>query len=69
MNADTTFKEFVEEKKLNFSLIEFGSSQYRRLVKVFNSTKLKLEAEAEAREYEKERDRLMLKGRPPTKDF
>ena len=45
MNADTTFKEFVEARNLNFSLLEFGSPQYRRLVKVFNSTKLKLEAE------------------------
>ena len=69
MTAVTTFKEFVEEKDLNFSLLDFGSPEYRSLVKAFNKAKLKLEAEEEAREYEKERARLMLNGRFATKDL
>ena len=60
MTADTTFKEFVEEKDLTFSLLDLGSPEYKSLVKTFNEVKLKLEAEEEAREYEKERARLAL---------
>jgi hypothetical protein len=60
MTADTTFKEFVEEKGLKFSLLDFGSPEYRNLVEAFNEVKLKLEAEEDAREYEKERARLRL---------
>jgi hypothetical protein len=69
MTAITTFKEFVEEKDLNFSLLDFDSREYRNLVKAFNKAKLKLEAEEEAREYEKERARLMLNERSATKDL
>ena len=66
MTADTTFKEFVEEKDLNLSLLDFGSREYRNLVKAFNEAKLKVEAEGEAREYEKERARLKLNKQPAT---
>lgn len=66
MTADTTFKEFVEEKGLKFSLLDFGSREYRALVEAFNEVKLKLEAEEEAREYEKERARLMLNDQSAT---
>ena len=48
MTADTTFKEFVEEKNLKFSLLDFGSPEYRSLVEAFNKAKLKLEAEEDA---------------------
>ena len=61
MTADTTFKEFVEENHLNFSLLDFDSREYRDLVRAFNDVKFKLEAEEEAREREKERVRLKLK--------
>ncbi len=66
MTADTTFKEFVEEKDLKFSLLVFGSREYRSLVEAFNEAKLKLEAEEDAREREKERARLMLDEEPAT---
>jgi len=69
MTADTTFKEFVEEKNLKFSLLDFGSPEYKNLVETFNKAKLKLEAEEEAREYEKERARLMLNEQSATKDL
>ena len=69
MTADTTFKEFVEEMGLKFSLLDFGSREYRNLVEAFNEVKFKLEAEEEAREYEKERARLMLNERSATKDL
>ena len=68
MTAETTFKEFVEEKDLKFSLLVFGSPEYRSLVEVFNKAKLKLEAEEDAREHEKERARLMLSEQSATKD-
>ena len=71
MTADTTFKEFVEENGINFSLLEVGSRRYRNLVQRFNKAKLKLEAEEEAREweeYEKIRVRLMLKQQPAAED-
>jgi hypothetical protein len=29
MTANTTFKEFVEENDFNFSLLDFGSPEYR----------------------------------------
>jgi hypothetical protein len=60
MTADTTFKEFVEEKDLNFSSLDFGSPEYRSLVEAFNAVKFQLEAEEEGREHEEERRRLML---------
>jgi hypothetical protein len=71
MTVDTTFKEFVEENGINFSLLEVDSRRYRSLVERFNKAKLKLEAEEEAREweeYEKIRVRLMLKQQPATED-
>ena len=42
MTADTTFKEFVEEKGINFSRLDFRSPEYRNLVEAFNRAKLKL---------------------------
>jgi hypothetical protein len=60
MTADTTFKEFVEEKDLNFSRLDFGSPEYRTLVEAFNKAKVQLKAEGEAREYKEERARLEL---------
>ncbi|MGA2110334.1 MAG: hypothetical protein ABSH25_22125 [Syntrophorhabdales bacterium] len=69
MTVDTTFKEFVEEHGIDFSLLEVGSRRHRNLVEAFNKAKFKLEAEEEAREYEeyeKIRVRLMLKEQPAT---
>jgi hypothetical protein len=66
MTTDTTFKQFVEEKGLNLSVLDFGSRKYRNLVKAFNGARLKLEAEEEARECEKERARLKLNKQPAT---
>jgi hypothetical protein len=60
MTIDTTFKEFVEEKGINFSLLVFGSRKHRNLVKAFNNVKFKLDAEEDAREHEKIRARLRL---------
>jgi hypothetical protein len=45
MTVDTTFKEFVEENYLIFSLLVFDSPEYRNLVKQFNAGKLRIEAE------------------------
>ena len=64
MKADTTFKEFVEERGISFCLLEFGSKEYRRLVRAFNRAKLKLETQAEATEHAEIRARLMLVPRP-----
>jgi hypothetical protein len=69
MTADTTFKQFVNEKGLSLSLLAFGSRKYWNLVKAFNKAKLALEAEEEAREYEKERVRLKLNKRPAMADL
>jgi predicted transposase YdaD len=69
MTADTTFKEFVEENDVKFSLLDFGSPEYRSLVEAFNKAKLKLEAEEDAREHEKERARLMLSEQRATEDL
>ncbi len=60
MTIDTIFKEFVEEKGINFSLLVFGSWKYRNLVEAFNKVKFKLDAEEDAREHENIRARLML---------
>jgi len=48
MTADMTFKEFVEEEGCAFSLLEFDSRDYMKLVERFNKAKLKLRAEKEA---------------------
>jgi hypothetical protein len=64
MKADTTFKEFVEERGISFCLLEFGSKEYRGLVKAFNRAKLRLEAQEEATEHTEIRARLMLVPRP-----
>jgi hypothetical protein len=69
MTADMTFKEFVEEKGINFCLLDFGSRKYRRLVEVFNKVKFKLVGEEQAREYEKIRAWLMLNEQPATDDL
>ncbi len=68
MTADTTFKEFVEENDLKFSLLDYGSPEYKRLVEVFNKAKFKLEAEEDAREYAKERARLKLSEQCATEE-
>ena len=60
MTADTTFKEFVEEKDISFCMLKIGSQEYRDLVEEFNAIKFKLEAEEEARQWEKVRERLSL---------
>jgi len=69
MTADTTFKEFVEEKDLNFSSLDFGSPEYRSLVETFNTAKFQLEAEEEGREHEEERRRLMLAEQRAAEDL
>jgi hypothetical protein len=69
MTIDTTFKEFVEEKGINFCLLDFGSRKYRKLVGAFNKIKFKLEADEEAREYEKIRARLMLNEQSAIEDL
>jgi hypothetical protein len=61
MTTDTVFKEFVEEKGIDFCRLNFGSRKYMSLVEAFNKVKFKLGAEAEALEYEKARAWLMLK--------
>lgn len=48
MTAYMTFKEFVEEEGLTYTLLEFGSAEYRNLVERFNAVKLQLRADAEA---------------------
>ena len=68
MTADTTFKEFVEEKDLIFSLLDFNSREYRNLVEEFNRVKFKLEAEEYAREYGG-LARLMPNEQPAMEDF
>ena len=52
MTGDTTFKEFVEEKGLNLSLLDLGSRNYKNLIKAFNEEKRQLKAEETARKYE-----------------
>ncbi len=69
MTADTTFKEFVEENGLKFSLLDFGSPEYRDLVEAFNRVKFMLEAEEDAREHERERARLMLNEQSAVKEL
>jgi hypothetical protein len=69
MTADTTFKEFVEEMGLKFSLLDFGSRKYKDLVEAFNRVKFELEAAEEALEHEKIRARLTPNGQSATKDF
>jgi len=62
MTADTTFKEFVEEEGCAFSLLEFDSPDYRKLVKRFNSVKLKLRTKEEARLHERAAQLLTQDG-------
>ena len=69
MTIDTIFKEFVEEKGINFSLLDFGSWKYRNLVETFNGVKFRLEAEENAREREKIKARLMLNEQPEMEDL
>ncbi len=65
MTEDTTFKEFVEEMGLNFSLLDFDSRRYRSLVEKFNEAKLKIKDKEEALEHGMIRARLMPNGRSP----
>ena len=60
MTIDTTFKEFVDERGINFFQLDFGSRKYRSLVEAFNKAKSELGAKEEAREYEKIREWLVL---------
>ena len=60
MITDKIFKEFVEEKGVDFFTLNFGSQKYRILVQAFNEVKFKLGAEEKAREYEKARAWLTL---------
>lgn len=60
MTIDTTFKEFVDERGINFFQLDFGSRKYRSLVETFNKAKSELGAEEEAREHEKIRAWLVL---------
>jgi hypothetical protein len=69
MTADTTFKEFVEEEGLTFSLLEVDSLKYRKLVERFNEVKLKLRAEEEGRVYERARLVLVLNGQHVGEDL
>ena len=64
MTGETTFKEFVEEMGLNFSLLDFNSRRYRDLVERFNEAKLKIIKREEALEHAMTRARLMPVGRP-----
>jgi hypothetical protein len=69
MTTDTIFKEFVEEKGINFCLLVHGSRKYRNLVQAFNMMKFKLEAEEDARGHEKIRARLMLNEQSEMEDL
>jgi len=60
MNIDTTFKEFVDERGINFLELDFGSRRYRSLVEAFNNAKSELGAKEEAREHEKIRAWLVV---------
>ncbi len=60
MTIHTIFKEFVEEKGIDFYLLDSGSRKHRNLVRAFNKVKFKLWAEEEAREHHKIRMWLML---------
>ena len=68
MTADTTFKEFVEEEGLTFSLLEVDSLKYRNLVERFNEVKHKLRALKEGRVYERAR-LVMPSGQPVGEDL
>jgi len=63
MTSDTTFKEFVSEKGINFCLLGVGSHSYRNLVKAFNRAKSQLRAEEEGREHEQMRAWLAVAER------
>ena len=69
MTADTTFKEFVEEEGLTFSLLEVDSLQYRNLVERFNEVKVKLRAEEERRLHERAKLVLMRNGQSVERTF
>ena len=59
MTQNTMFKEFVEERGLNFSLLDFNSPEHKELVATFNKAKLALIEEGVAREHE-DRARMVL---------
>ncbi len=42
MTKDTTFKEFVEERGLDFTEIAYNSEQYRELSEEFREAKRKV---------------------------
>ena len=69
MTADTTFKEFVEEEGLTFSLLEVDSLQYRNLVERFNEVKVKLRAQEEDRLHERAKLVLILNGQSVVEDL
>lgn len=50
MTANTTFKEFVEERGIRFSMLNTDSQKYTDLIVKFNRAKIKLRIEDEAGE-------------------
>lgn len=48
MNRDTTFKEFVGEKGIDFTQLVYNSNEYRELARQFSQAKLELVQEKPA---------------------
>ena len=69
MTSDTTFKEFVGEKGINFCLLDVGSRTYRNLVEAFNEAKCQLRAEEEARQHERTRAWIVLAEQAANEDL
>lgn len=69
MTIDTTFKEFVSERGINFCLLDVGSRKYTALVEAFNRAKSSLGAEEEAREHERIRAWLALREKALIEDL
>jgi hypothetical protein len=45
MTRDTTFKEFVEGKGIDFTQLAYNSNEYKELARQFNEAKLDLTQE------------------------
>jgi hypothetical protein len=63
MTQNTTFKEFVEERGLNFSLLGFDSPEHEELAAAFNKAKLALIEGEITREHEEDKARIALEER------
>lgn len=50
MTKDTTFKEFVEDRGIDFTQLVYNSNKYRELARQFNEAKLELVQENPASE-------------------